>query len=93
MQEEQIESQNGPETVHEPRMNIRENIYSPSRSEALRDYEVRIRFLTIGCLIEVGCMSIPFQSISEAMLALKSYTINPVQERQKWETLKRNSED
>ena len=62
-----------------------ESVYKPSRSECLRDYEVRIRFLSIGCIIEVGCKSIPFTSIKEGMKALNEYVENPFEVRQVWE--------
>lgn len=60
--------------------------YKPSRSECLRDYEVRIRFLSIGCVIEVGCKSIPFTTIKEGMTALNEYVEKPYETRQIWET-------
>jgi hypothetical protein len=59
--------------------------YKPSRSECLRNYEVRIRFLSIGCIIEVGCKSIPFTSINEGMAALNEYIARPYETRQVWE--------
>lgn len=62
-----------------------ESAYKPSRSECLREYEVRIRFLTIGCLIEVGCKSIPFSTIKEGMAALNEYIEKPYETRKIWE--------
>jgi hypothetical protein len=59
--------------------------YRPSRSECLRDYEVRIRFLTLGCVIEVGCKSIPFTTIKQGMEALNEYVARPYETRQIWE--------
>jgi len=55
-----------------------------SRQECLRDYEVRIRFLTLGCVIEVGCKSIPFTTIKEGMEALNQYVAKPYETRQIW---------
>lgn len=57
----------------------------PPRLECLREYEVRIRFLTLGCIIEVGCKSIPFTTIKEGMLALNEYVARPYETRQVWE--------
>lgn len=51
--------------------------HKPSRSEYLRDYEIKIKFLSIGCVIEVGCKSIPFSTIKEGMIALNHYVENP----------------
>jgi hypothetical protein len=59
--------------------------YQPSRQECLRDHEVRIRFLTLGCVIEVGCKSIPFTTIKQGMEALNEYIARPYETRQIWE--------
>ena len=59
--------------------------WKPSRQECLRDHEVRIRFLTLGCVIEVGCKSIPFTTVKEGMEALNQYVAKPYETRQIWE--------
>ncbi len=59
--------------------------YRPSRMECLRDYNISIRFLSVGCLIEVGCKSIAFSTIKEAMEALNQYVAKPYETRQIWE--------
>ena len=59
--------------------------YKPSRAECLRDYEIRIKFLTIGCIIAVGCKEIPFTSIKEGMKALNEYVETPFETRKIWE--------
>ena len=59
--------------------------YRPSRMECLRDYNINIRFLSVGCIIEVGCKSIPFTTIKEAMEALNQYVAKPYETRQVWE--------
>jgi len=59
--------------------------YRPSRMECLRDYNINIRFLSVGCLIEVGCKSIAFSTIKEAMEALNQYVAKPYETRQIWE--------
>jgi hypothetical protein len=59
--------------------------YRPSRMECLRDYNINIRFLSVGCVIEVGCKSIPFTTIKEAMEALNEYVARPYETRQVWE--------
>tara|TARA_B110000908_G_C9937968_1_gene306919 strand:+ start:90 stop:386 length:297 start_codon:yes stop_codon:yes gene_type:complete len=58
--------------------------YKPSRSECLREHEVRIRFLTLGCVIEVGCKSIPFTTVGEGMEALNEYVAKPHEMRKIW---------
>jgi hypothetical protein len=59
--------------------------YRPSRTECLRDYQINIRFLSIGCVIEVGCKSVPFSTIEEGMKALNDYVANPYETRKIWE--------
>lgn len=59
--------------------------YRPSRTECLRDYQINIRFLSIGCVIEVGCKSVPFSTINEGMKALNDYVANPYETRKIWE--------
>jgi len=59
--------------------------YKPSRSECLRDYRIQIEFLSIGCVIHVGCKSVPFSTIDEGMKALNNYVTNPYETRKIWE--------
>ena len=62
-----------------------EKQWQPSRQECLRDYEVKIRFLTLGCIVSVGCKEIPFTTIKEGMEALNQYVAKPYEVRQIWE--------
>jgi len=59
--------------------------YRPSRGECLRDYRVEIEFLSIGCVIRVGCKSIPFATIKDGMKALNDYVANPYEVTKIWE--------
>lgn len=59
--------------------------WRPSRMEALRNYQIGIKFLSIGCIIEVGCKSIPFTSIKEGIDALNEYIANPYDTQKVWE--------
>lgn len=59
--------------------------YRPSRTELLRDYDIRIKFLSVGCMIEVGCKSIPFSTVKEGMKALNDYINDPYTVRKVWE--------
>jgi hypothetical protein len=59
--------------------------YRPTRQECLRDYAINIRFLSIGCVIEVGCKSVPFSTVEEGMKALNDYVANPYETRKIWE--------
>ena len=59
--------------------------WRPLRQECLRDYQVGIKFLSIGCIISVGCKEIPFTTIKEGMEALNQYIAKPYEVRQVWE--------
>lgn len=61
--------------------------YRPSRMECLRNHSISIDFLSIGCIVRVGCMSIPFSFVNDAMDAITAYIENPYDERKKWEKL------
>ena len=58
--------------------------YLPNKQQILRDYEVRIRFLSVGCIISVGCKEIPFTNVGEAMEELNKYVSNPYEEGKRW---------
>tara|TARA_R110000782_G_scaffold30983_3_gene76802 strand:+ start:447 stop:725 length:279 start_codon:yes stop_codon:yes gene_type:complete len=62
-----------------------EKMWRPSRVESLREYEINIKFLSIGCIITVGCKSIPFSNISEGMEALNNYVSDPYESKKLWE--------
>ena len=59
--------------------------YIPSRSELLQRHEIVIQFMSVGCLIRIGCKSIPFESVEEAMKELNEYVNNPHKSTKKWE--------
>ena len=59
--------------------------YTPSRSQALRDYNISIEFLSIGCIVRVGCKAIPFTSVDEAMKEINAYVKDPVASQKAWE--------
>jgi hypothetical protein len=56
----------------------------PSDKEALKYHEIRIEFLDRGCMVRVGCKSIAFEDVEEAMVALVNYTKNPWESQQEW---------
>jgi len=74
-----------PVRYDEPALKCAEEQWQPSRPECLRDYEVKIRFLTLGCIVSVGCKEIPFTTIKEGMEALNQYVAKPYEVRQIWE--------
>ena len=58
--------------------------YKPSRSQVLRDYRIEIEFLSIGCIVRVGCKTIPFTSVDEAMKEINAYVKDPVTSQKDW---------
>lgn len=68
--------------VMEERPRMKE--YRPSRVEMLREYELRVRFLSVGCIVSVGCKEIAFGSIDEAMEKINEYVKSPYESSQKW---------
>ena len=58
--------------------------YIPNKQQILREYEINIRFLSVGCVIRVGCKEIPFTNVGEAMEELAKYVSNPYEEQKRW---------
>ena len=61
--------------------------YMPKNSEILKEYEIRIQFLSRGCVIHVGCKSIAFESVENAMKELNEYVNNAWDIQKKWRIL------
>ena len=58
--------------------------YRPSKQQALSQYEINIQFMSRGCVIRVGCKTIPFSSTEEAIAELKKYFDNPFVTQEEW---------
>jgi hypothetical protein len=63
--------------------------YVPSKQEALSRHEINISFLSRGCIIRVGCKSIPFSSTEEGLNELVKYFNDPVATQKHWESVLR----
>jgi hypothetical protein len=61
--------------------------YKPSKKELLKNYQINIEFLSVGCIIRVGCESIAFESLEDAMAELHRYVDNPEESIAKWRKL------
>ena len=61
--------------------------YVRPRMDYLRDYEINIRFLSLGCVVRVGCKEIAFTSITEAMQEVNAYVANPKELESKYSKL------
>jgi hypothetical protein len=59
----------------------------PSVTDLLREYEVRIKFLSRGCIVSVGCREIAFENPEDAMKELNKYVTNPHAVVKKWQAI------
>ena len=59
----------------------------PTNQQALQEYEINLRFLSRGCLVNVGCESIAFETVESAMKELNEYVNNAYETQKKWRTL------
>jgi hypothetical protein len=58
--------------------------YIPSNQEVLQEYEIRLQFLSLGCVVHVGCKAIAFETIESAMVELNEYVNNTYETQKKW---------
>jgi len=70
----------------EPELRMKEE-YKPKKQELLKEYEIRLRFLSVGCVVGVGCKEIPFRSVKEAMEEINKYVENPYEQGKKWHSI------
>jgi hypothetical protein len=63
--------------------------FRPSNTELLREYDMNIKFLNRGCIVYIGCRTIAFESIENAMNAINAYVSNPYEEQKKWSDILR----
>ncbi len=61
--------------------------YRPTTKEALREFEIRIKFLSRGCVVSVGCKDIAFEKVEDAMSALQTYVAWPYEQQKAWRKL------
>lgn len=48
-----------------------------TNQQILEQYEIRIQFLSRGCIVNVGCKSIAFDNVKEAISAIQRYVEDP----------------
>ena len=54
------------------------------KGDLLRNHEITINFLNVGCVVRVGCKSIAFNNISEALSEINMYITDPYTAIEKW---------
>lgn len=64
-----------------------EKDYIRPRMDYLRDHEITIRFLSVGCVVRVGCKEVAFTSIVKAMEEINDYVHNPKEVTDKYNKL------
>jgi hypothetical protein len=85
---EELEPTMEPMSAMEEPMTELAKEYRPSKQEALREYEIKIRFLSRGCIVKVGCKEIAFEDFSRAMAELNEYVTGDTYGiQQKWRKL------
>ena len=58
--------------------------YKPTNQQILQQHEVRLQFLSRGCIVHVGCKSIAFESVESAMKELNYYVTNTSESQKAW---------
>ena len=62
----------------------KESEYNASKQELLSRWEINIQFMSRGCVIKVGCKTIPFSTTEEAIAELQRYFNNPYEIEKEW---------
>jgi len=70
----------------EPQATLRQEYEKVPRTkqQILQEYPIGIRFLSKGCVVEVGCKTIAFSTVPEAMEAVNSYVKDPENVGEYW---------
>jgi hypothetical protein len=61
-----------------------EEYKSTNQQLLLQQYEIRLQFLSRGCIVYVGCKSIAFESVETAMKELNYYVTNTYDSQKAW---------
>jgi hypothetical protein len=73
--------------VPESELQLESKEYRPSNQQVLQEYELKIQFLSRGCIVHVGCKSIAFETIESAMKEVNEYVNNTYEVQKKWRTI------
>jgi hypothetical protein len=65
-------------------MSYEEQVKGLTDQQILKEYEIRIQFLDMGCIVNVGCKAIAFDDPYKAIEEVKAYILNPKQVAPKW---------
>lgn len=56
-----------------------------TNQQLLQHYDIKIRFLSVGCIVTVGCKEIPFEDNITALRAIESYVTDTKNAIKYWE--------
>ena len=59
----------------------------------LYEYSVNIRFLTVGCMVEIGCKTIAFESKQKMLEELTAYVNSTKETVIKWQKIFKEAEN
>jgi len=54
------------------------------KQRLLQEHVININWLSIGCVVTIGCKKIPFASSADALAAITEYVKDPSQATKKW---------
>ncbi len=60
--------------IQEPRTVLMD---SSNKQQLLSRYSIRIDFLSRGCVVNIGCIKIPFEKVEDAITEINRYVNNP----------------
>lgn len=58
--------------------------YRPKRQDMLREYELKVKFFSVGCVVTVGCKEIAFATVDEAAAEIHDYLKDPYESHKRW---------
>lgn len=48
-----------------------------TKQQLLSGYSIKIDFLSRGCIVNIGCKTIPFEKVEDAITEINRYVNNP----------------
>ena len=67
-----------------PSLTYEQQVAGLTDQQILKEYEIRIQFLDKGCVVNVGCKAVAFNSITNAIDAIREYVANPKEVAKHW---------
>lgn len=61
--------------------------YRISKARFLKEHYFQINFCSVGCVVNVGCMSFAFHDNQQMLKELAEYVNNPHEAKERWEKI------